>query len=944
MVVQSTRKEGHTHLELCPFRFLFDLRVSCRNRVPHVHTSDSRRTRLLCLMVLTPAYHDDASDSDEPVVQTRRTKRHKTNSGNGNANTNQLIDLPDEADATPNYLYDALCDSESSLTELARGWIESYEENSTFAIRDFVNMILRLAGCHDVIETHDIEEGDSAAATVAQLQDHVRNKSAAQYPLVNKKPPHKFLRDHLNEFLRHLVTFASDKDLLYDDESAEGNVIDNLLIWVSALSSSKLRPFRHTATVVSLMFLTNLCNVYSSVLELKEDNEKVLTNAASGKGRASKGRSDERVSAAKDTIETCSNKIGKLANFMNDIFETCFVNRYRDVDARIRSECVLQLNNWIENLPSVFFEDQYLRYFGWLLFDTDPGVRESVVNGLANLFDTLNTSGFLHFTERFRSRLVEMAQSDSDLDVRAGVIEFLVLLQQAGFLEQDNVDKVIMLLLDANDVVREQVVDFIVDYCNEQSEDEIKNMGRKVKAVKSVDAKWVTYKSVVSVVSSAIALPRDNESEENEDDDESSNANIEVGATIAEDLTQHYESEDVKKLLSYLLFDPSSLSKDKFEEQLSTILQLSASQQTFLLQLISACVEGVFKEAKGSRKAQDSNDTETISSLIIDETPALLDKFSSSSDMLTLILQLHSKVDLSLYTVKRLEDQFSELHSTICRIFKTHHNRQTQLQCVKFLASAKKQDIFPESTLPKLADLMAEISSDFANVLSDPAADWNTIASATQRVEVLCQFMPFSEISSDDSLLDEVIAKVKSAVEDDDANTEIGDFINSAINLLRLQLLWSITNSDSSSDSASDFISEVLGAMKEVFMKEDMPISATIKTAGLFLEILVALKIKDKLTSVGDIIDNDVQARIMYLFINAEYTYFEDLGEDAPAIERLPALLSSDDEEQLEANLESKNPLEDLQWLLSKISLAVTAKILDEKWNSRLTLNQKLYG
>lgn len=186
MVVQSTRKEGHTHLELCPFRFLFDLRVSCRNRVPHVHTSDSRRTRLLCLMVLTPAYHDDASDSDEPVVQTRRTKRHKTNSGNGNANTNQLIDLPDEADATPNYLYDALCDSESSLTELARGWIESYEENSTFAIRDFVNMILRLAGCHDVIETHDIEEGDSAAATVAQLQDHVRNKSAAQYPWLTR--------------------------------------------------------------------------------------------------------------------------------------------------------------------------------------------------------------------------------------------------------------------------------------------------------------------------------------------------------------------------------------------------------------------------------------------------------------------------------------------------------------------------------------------------------------------------------------------------------------------------------------------------------------------------------------------------------------------------------------------------------------------------------------
>lgn len=885
--------------------------------------------------------YNDASESDsDSAPETRRTKRHKNNAGNGSssAKSNHLIDIPDEADATPNYLYDALLDNESSLTELARGWIESYEENSTFAIRDFVNMILRLAGCHDVIETHDIEEGDSAAATVAQLQDHVREKSAAQYPLVNKKAPHKFLRDHLNEFLKHLVTFASEKDLLYDNESSEGNIIDNLLIWVSALSSSKLRPFRHTATVVSLLILTNLCDVYSSVLELKEDNEKVLSNASTGKGRAGKGRSAERVSAAKETVEACSTKIGKLASFMNDIFETCFVNRYRDVDARIRSECVLQLNSWIQNLPSVFFEDQYLRYFGWLLFDTDPGVRESVVNGLANLFDTLNTSGFLHFTERFRSRLVEMAQSDSDLEVRAGVIGFLVLLQKAGFLEQDNVDKVILLLLDANELVRDEVVDFIVDYCNEQSEDEIKNMGKKLKAIKSVDPKWINYKSVVAVVNVAISTAQENNEEEEEE-----GSVLELGDTIAADLTQHYEPEDVKKLISFLLFDTSTLSKDKFEEMLATTLQLSADQQTFLLQLITACVDGVFKEAKSSRKGNEKNDADTIASLIIEQTPALMDKFSSSTDMLALVLQLHSKVEFSLYTVQRLEDQFSELHSTVCSIFKTHHSRQTQLQCVKFLASAKKQDIFPESTLPKLADLMAEISSDFSNVLSDPEADWNTTASATQRVEVLCQFLPFSEISTDESLLDEVIAKLNAAVQEDDADAQIGEFINSAINLLRLQLLWTITSGGESSDSSSDLIGEVLGAMKDVIMKEDLPLSVTIKTAGLFLELLVALKIKDKLVSVGDLVDQDVQAQIMYLFISAEYTFFESLGDDAPASERLPALLSSDDEELLSVNQDSKSPAEDLQWLLSKISLAVTAKILDEKWNSRLTLNQKLY-
>lgn len=46
-----------------------------------------------------------------------------------------------------------------------------------------------------------------------------------------------------------------------------------------------------------------------------------------------------------------------------------FVHRYRDVDPRIRSDCIHALGLWMVKLPSIFFDGTYLRYMGWVLSD-----------------------------------------------------------------------------------------------------------------------------------------------------------------------------------------------------------------------------------------------------------------------------------------------------------------------------------------------------------------------------------------------------------------------------------------------------------------------------------------------------------------------------------------------------------------------------------------------
>ena len=86
---------------------------------------------------------------------------------------------------------------------------------------------------------------------------------------------------------------------------------------------------------------------------------------------------------------------------VTDFFETVFVHRYRDIDAKIRTECVEALGYWIWNLPTVFLEPGYLRYLGWMLSDTNPATRQEVLRQLGRLFKR-DAQQLGHFIDRFR--------------------------------------------------------------------------------------------------------------------------------------------------------------------------------------------------------------------------------------------------------------------------------------------------------------------------------------------------------------------------------------------------------------------------------------------------------------------------------------------------------------------------------------------------------------
>ena len=66
--------------------------------------------------------------------------------------------------------------------------------------------------------------------------------------------------------------------------------------------------------------------------------------------------------------------------------------RYRDVADDVRVVCAASLGTCILRLPEQFLEAKYLKYLGWLLCDSYPAVRGTVLSRLAAIYRRLPAS------------------------------------------------------------------------------------------------------------------------------------------------------------------------------------------------------------------------------------------------------------------------------------------------------------------------------------------------------------------------------------------------------------------------------------------------------------------------------------------------------------------------------------------------------------------------
>lgn len=159
------------------------------------------------------------------------------------------------------------------------------------------------------------------------------------------------------------------------------------------------------------------------------------------------------------------------------------MHRYRDLDPNIRAECVRAMGLWFAQYPAHFLDGAYLRYVGWVLSDANTHVRLEAVKALSLAYaqtEYITVAALQHFTERFKPRLVEMALGDTELGVRVAVVQVLQAIDGHGLLEDDQRDRLCLLVFDEEARMRKAVSGFVKGVWEEAVNDRL--VGRKPNA------------------------------------------------------------------------------------------------------------------------------------------------------------------------------------------------------------------------------------------------------------------------------------------------------------------------------------------------------------------------------------------------------------------------------------------------------------------------------
>ncbi|RUS13074.1 STAG domain-containing protein, partial [Endogone sp. FLAS-F59071] len=351
-------------------------------------------------------------------------------------------------------------DTNTSLETTISEWVKTYRADSTKGMLELVNFLIHSCGCNSSVSPSAFAEEDAVVDILQELQQELQKDPFHDYPIVSRAR-------HLKKFRRQFLDFWTRLiDQCRHDVVYNGVFCETLQEWLTAMSSSTFRPFRHTATATALCLVGALCDVARAV----EGELEVATRQlqAERKKRGEKTRVGEREQGLVDRSQDLHGKKVKLGEVLTDFFDGVFVHRCRDVEPIIRSECIRDLGTWMIKHPTQFLDASYLRYLGWLLSDKSPSVRLEAIRSLERLYlkDDF-VSSLRQFTERFRGRVIEMAVGEADLTIRTVAIKVCETVSRRGFLEETEKEALCPLVFEAEEKVRSAVSGFVKDVVNE---------------------------------------------------------------------------------------------------------------------------------------------------------------------------------------------------------------------------------------------------------------------------------------------------------------------------------------------------------------------------------------------------------------------------------------------------------------------------------------------
>ncbi|KAF3770730.1 STAG-domain-containing protein [Cryphonectria parasitica EP155] len=623
-------------------------------------------------------------------------------------------------------VYADIFGSGDNSDDVAGRWYQKYRADNEAAVTDLVNCVLLASGCDEQVTDIDIRDPDNIQNRLSELQDLYQEKQITDYPLARVKESRGF-RDYLVGFFESLINVLHETGALYTDEP----LMENIARWVYTMSSSTLRPFRHTATTVALAMELALAGVAQ---KLDDRIAKTSQQVDTERGRKGKNKNKDMLANLQKSLNEAERNREMCSKYMLDCFDVVFVHRYRDVDPRIRTECVDALGSWIWVLPTVFMEPEYLRYLGWLLSDFVASTRQEVLKQLSRMFKR-DAAKLGHFIDRFRPRLMEMATLDLDVSVRVAAINVIEALGENGMLEPDEIDNVGRLIFDSEPRIRKAVVKFFADVVEAAVEQKIEAMGgdevvdeifpegEDVEESFSPRKEWVEVKALAETLEAYESQLEDDDEEDRRDmsTDMISVMVPETRMSLASQVL--YEKlrtvKDWGILIGYLLHDHStstksnSRSRNSAEKTIRQHVAPTAEEEIILLEVLVAAVKQnlahIADAEKGKKKLIRSNVTdsaEDIALSLVQSVPKLLNRFGAAPKAVTTVLRLSHLLDLDVFEQLHQDSStFEHFLDSICTQFSRQEDKDAVSDAAFALLRARKCDEFEETVDLKISEL-----------------------------------------------------------------------------------------------------------------------------------------------------------------------------------------------------------------------------------------------
>lgn len=362
-------------------------------------------------------------------------------------------------------LFNAIKNPDNALQTTAEDWVVAYQSEPGPALTELINFIIRCCGCNASVDETLVRDLDNVVDSAQDIQDEFKETSIPSYPIVSGSEQFKKFKKSLAEFFARLLTTASESDLLLTapitNESSKDildhPVIDVLKEWLSTLSSSSFRPFRHTATYIVL-------NIVDSLTGLLLQKRKALAITKKQRdAEKQKQRPDaSRIKQLADRWQIDKEEDKALSGAIRDLIDGVFLHRCKDADYLIRVDCMTELGRWLRAHPDMFLTNAYIKYLGISLTDPAPQVRTASVKALLPLYvRSAFPEPLRHFTTVHTMRLIEMACLDGETTVRVNVVEMLTHIDRRGFLVDAQRDVVGLRIFDVEPRVCNEVALFL---------------------------------------------------------------------------------------------------------------------------------------------------------------------------------------------------------------------------------------------------------------------------------------------------------------------------------------------------------------------------------------------------------------------------------------------------------------------------------------------------